>query len=123
MYGTANEGNLPVFSRHDEEFLLKKGKRKAFHVGGNSSCQQHICGHYSVYQAKYAEQGIKENHHAVPCEVKSGRMEAKKLKRSGQQTLDAMMKTPWAKEFLRENILKSVAEFVVCDNQVSQPNL
>ena len=120
MYGiTLNEGNLPVFSRHNEEFLLKKGKRKAFHMGGNSLCRQHIRGHYSIYQAKCAEQGIKENHHAVPREVKSVRMEAKKLEQSGQRTLDVMMKMLQAKDFSRENVLKSIAEFVVCDDQVS----
>lgn len=44
-----NKKNLPVFSRHDEKFLLKKRKRQAFHVGSNSLCQQHIQSHYTIY--------------------------------------------------------------------------
>ena len=30
-----------------------------------------------------------------------------------------MLSVPWQKEFSRENMLKAVAEFVVCDDQVS----
>ena len=44
-----NKKNLPVFSRHDEKFLLKKRKQQAFHVGSNSLCQQHIRSHYTIY--------------------------------------------------------------------------
>lgn len=108
-----------MVSRHNQEFLLKKGKWKVFHMGANSLCRPHICGHYNIYQAKCAERGIKENHYAVPHKVKSGRSEAKKLEQIGQQTLDSMMKVPQAKDFSRENVLKSVADFVVCDDQVS----
>ena len=114
-----NKENLPVFSRHNEEFLLKKRKRQAFHVGGNSLCQQHIWSHYTIYQERCAECGIKENHYAIPREVKNARFEAKKLEQSGQRTLDGMLSVPRQKEFSRENMLKAIAEFVVCDDQVS----
>lgn len=55
------------------------------------------------------------------CHIKSRVKDQrqKKLEQIGQQTLDSMMKVPQAKDFSRENVLKSVADFVVCDDQVS----
>ncbi|KAF9222251.1 hypothetical protein BS17DRAFT_669368, partial [Gyrodon lividus] len=50
-------------------FVAKNGKRKAFHVGGNSSCRQHIRGHYELYRERCAEEKIEENHHAIPRDV------------------------------------------------------
>ncbi|KAF9230185.1 hypothetical protein BU15DRAFT_57513 [Melanogaster broomeanus] len=41
--------NSPDHCREDNRFVAKNGKRKAFHVGGNSSCRQHIHGHYELY--------------------------------------------------------------------------
>ncbi|KAI6018293.1 hypothetical protein EDC04DRAFT_2576528, partial [Pisolithus marmoratus] len=35
----------------DEKFVWACGKQKAFHVGSNSSCHQHIHGHFDVYKA------------------------------------------------------------------------
>ena len=44
----------------------------------------------------------------------------KKNLKKGQQTLvQAFQKASKLKEFLREGVLKAVAEFVVCDDQVS----
>ncbi|KIM50331.1 hypothetical protein SCLCIDRAFT_145794, partial [Scleroderma citrinum Foug A] len=89
--GTTGEGWVETvrgqwcdICKHNKEFLLRKGKRKAFHMGGNSSCQQHIWIHYSIYQARCAEHGIKENHYTVPHEVKNARVEAKKIEHRGQ---------------------------------------
>ncbi|KIK91454.1 hypothetical protein PAXRUDRAFT_149472, partial [Paxillus rubicundulus Ve08.2h10] len=42
---------------------------KMFHVGSNSSCQQHICGHYELYQQWCASDKFVENHHVVLCGV------------------------------------------------------
>lgn len=45
---------------------------------------------------------------------------SKKQKKEGQQRLDGVFqKVSPPKEFAREGILKAVAEFVVCDDQVS----
>jgi hypothetical protein len=46
--------------------VKKHGKRKAFHVGSNSSCRQHIRSHFEVYEARCKEEGIIVHHHAVP---------------------------------------------------------
>ncbi|KIK78170.1 hypothetical protein PAXRUDRAFT_90381, partial [Paxillus rubicundulus Ve08.2h10] len=52
--------------KEDNRFVAKNGKRKAFHVGGNSSCRQHIRGHYELYCEQCTEEKIEENHHAIP---------------------------------------------------------
>ena len=52
-------------NREDKIFVQKYGKRKAFHLGGNSSCRQHIRIHYKEYQQCCAEGNIPENDHAV----------------------------------------------------------
>ncbi|KAG2366424.1 hypothetical protein BDR07DRAFT_1254858, partial [Suillus spraguei] len=52
-----------------EIFVKQNGKCKAFHLGSNSSCHQHICGHYEFYQAKCKELGITEHHYAIPHEL------------------------------------------------------
>ncbi|KIK80682.1 hypothetical protein PAXRUDRAFT_121219, partial [Paxillus rubicundulus Ve08.2h10] len=59
-------------------YILKHGKQKAFHVGSNSSCCQHIWGHYNLYTTHCADAGLREHHHAVPCEIKSVRVEGEK---------------------------------------------
>ncbi len=101
--------------REDEEFVVNNGKRRAFHVGSNSSCRQHIRIHFEVYKARCEEKGLKVHHYAVPRE-----MLKKNLKMAGQQTLaQAFQKVSKLKEFSREGVLKAVAEFVVCDDQVS----
>ncbi|KIK91932.1 hypothetical protein PAXRUDRAFT_126493, partial [Paxillus rubicundulus Ve08.2h10] len=53
-------------------------KWKAFHVGSNSSCRQHIRGHYDLYATRCADAGLREHHHAVPREIKRARVEGKK---------------------------------------------
>lgn len=105
--------------RIDEKFLATKGKRKAFHVGSNSSCRQHIRLHYEVYQERCVERGIAENHHAIPREVLRRRQEKEKSTRGVQMTLDAHVSGPGRSlSFSREAVLKAVAEFIVCDDQV-----
>ena len=106
---------------------MKYGKRKTFHLGSNLSCRQHICLHYKLYQQRCTERNIAENNHAIPQEVleerrqqqvriglKQGDPEAQR-----QASLDGVFaKAPGLREFSREDMLKSVAEFIVCDNQV-----
>ena len=100
---------------------MKCGKRKAFFMGGNSTCRQHICCHYKVYKERCEAQKISENHHAIPRNVLAERRAAKK-KGMGQMTLDGQFPKAMGsgtRAFSREDVLKSVAEFVVCDDQVS----
>ena len=102
--------------RVDVEFLQTNGKWKAFHLGGNSSCCQHIRGHYEIYRQRCAEQKIPENHYAVPREI----VAEHELEKNGRQTkLDGVfLKVPGVRSFSREGVLKAVAEFIVCGDQV-----
>jgi len=70
-----------------------------------------------VYKEKCAELGIGENHHALPRALILAQEEAKK---NVQKKLDGMFqKAPKLCHFSREDVLRAVAEFVVCDDQVS----
>lgn len=110
---------LTLHQRDDEAFVEKHGKRKAFHLGSNSSCRQHIRGHYDVYKERCAEQEVEEHHHSVPREILKERVKKEKQASEGQQTLDGVFRRTKYQEFSREEVLKAVAEFVVCDDQVS----
>lgn len=116
----AREGHhLHMLERDDMNYIQKHGRRKAFHVGSNSSCCQHIRRHYKLYKEHCAELGLKENHHAIPRDIVKARVEAKKQKKDGQQKLDGIIqKASQPTEFSREGVLKAVAEFIICDDQV-----
>ena len=43
----------------------------------------------------------------------------KQAKRGTQQTLEDAFQKAAVKEFLRDEVLKAIAEFAVCDNQVN----
>jgi hypothetical protein len=59
------------------------------------------------------------NHRAVPPEVLNAN--AKGKKKGKQMTLDGVvLKVDVPKEFTPQRILHAVAQFVVCDDQVSQ---
>ena len=60
-----------------EKKNLKGGKRAAFFTGGNSTCRAHIRCHYTVYKERCKENGIPENHHAIPREILKENEEAK----------------------------------------------
>ena len=102
-------------------FVAKHTLRKAFHVGSNSSCRQHIRSHYELYKARCAEQNI----HAVPHELERARKKHAS-KEAGQKNLTNMFgvaSRTKSKEFSREQVLRCIAEFVVCDNQVGAPSI
>lgn len=62
-----------------------------------------------------AEQGIAVNHHAKPREM----VGAEGKKKGKQATLEgAFAKAPGPRAFSRDDVLRAVAEFVVCDDQV-----
>jgi hypothetical protein len=78
-----------------------------------------IRGHYELYKERCAELGLKESHHAIPRDIVRAKLEEKKQKKDGQQKLDGIArKASQLVEFSREGVLKAVAEFIVCDNQV-----
>ena len=91
-----------------------------FHLRSNSSCRQHICLHYKEYQQRCADGNITENEHAIPRDVLAAKKGQVKLVQCDTQTsLDGtFMKVAVLRVFSREDVLKSIAEFVVCDDQV-----
>jgi hypothetical protein len=46
------------------------------------------------------------------------REKERREKKAGQRNLDEMFQKVKPKEFSRDNVLKAVAEFTVCDDQV-----
>ena len=106
--------------RADIEFIKKHGKRKAFHIGGNSSCRMHIRKHYELYKQQCKDGNIPENHHVLPWPLWKELQEAKKnLKAAQQGKLDGAFKPiKGPAEFTREGVLHAVARFVACDDQV-----
>lgn len=88
-------------------------------MGSNSSCRQHIRRHYTLYQERCARQGLKEHHHAVPRAIAKERKQAKQQEDDGQRTLDGVFrKASKPNQWSKDMVLKAVAEFVVCDDQV-----
>ena len=62
---------------------------------------------------------MKEHHHAVPQAIAKARKQTKQQEKDGQGTLDGVFqKASKQNEFLKDTVLKAVAEFVVCDDQV-----
>jgi hypothetical protein len=96
-----------------------KGLRKAFYCGSNTSCRQHLRQHYAIYQQRCSEQGLAENHRAVPPHILKEREAAKQPKK--QMKLDGIVvKEKRPTDFSREGILEAVAKLIACDDQVSQ---
>src|SRR6202522_3174315 len=82
-------------SRTDEHFLQSQGKRKALHLGSNSSCRLHLRQHYNLYKEKCEANNIPINHWVIPREIwrvmETEKEEAKRgrtTKKKNQQTLD-----------------------------------
>ena len=100
-------------------YVWQHGRCKAFHVGSNSLCHQHIWEHYKLYKECCAESGLKESHHVIPRDIARAKLEEKKQKKDGQWKLDGIAwKASQLVEFLWEGVLKAVAEFIICNNQV-----
>ena len=97
---------------------LKGRKRSAFFTGRNSTCQAHISCHYNVYKECCKENGILENHHAIPWEILK-EMEEEKLKGKKQVKINNILeKSTTPQEFTHEGVLHAVVQFVACDDQV-----
>jgi hypothetical protein len=107
--------------RADATFMSKHGPRRCFHVGGNSSCRQHIRTHYNMYRARCAEGSIKMSDWAIPRPLWREMEEKKKANQSvvRQGNLsDHFERQSVPKTFTREGALEAVAKFIVCDDQV-----
>jgi hypothetical protein len=66
-----------------------KGLHKAFFCGSNTTCHQHICQHYAIYQEQCHKQGLAENYRAVPPHILKEREAAKKPDK--QVKLDSLL--------------------------------
>jgi DNA-binding LacI/PurR family transcriptional regulator len=89
------ELNLRTCGRNDEKFVAKNGKRKAFHIGGNSSCRAHLRQHYNLYKERCEKADIPLNHWAIPRTVwkkmeeeKAEEVRGRLTKKAQQQQLD-----------------------------------
>ena len=108
-------------ARSNEPLVKKKGLRAAFITGRNSTCRYHVRKHYNVYSTRCKEARIAEHHWAVDRNVWE-MMQAKATGKTGktQTKIDAMFgKGSLPKEFTRDGILHAVAQFIICDDQVS----
>ena len=118
------ETTLTHGNREDKDFVAREGKQKAFLKGSNSSCRQHARKHWGIYKKKCEDAEIPVHHWAIPRQVWN-EMESKKgnnkKKNEGeaQATLDhVFQKMSGPREFTRDGILHTVAQFVACDDQV-----
>lgn len=104
--------------------VAKKGLRKCFISGGTSSCRTHIRTHYSEYTERCKKAGISEHHWALPRKLVK---EREQLQKREEGTIEAMGFKPkpghtTLEPFSKESVLKYVAKFVVCTDQVSRLN-
>lgn len=109
-------------SRESPKFLATHGKRKAFHLGSNLSCQSHICQHYELYKVRCALGKIPEHHHAIPRVVwKAMEAQEKELtaKRKQSKINDLFNQEKGPRVFSREDVLHVVTKFIACDDQVN----
>jgi hypothetical protein len=97
----------------------KNGKRKVFHIGGNSSCRQHIRQHYKIYKERCKEARIEMHHWVIPRQILQD-AQAKKGKLEKQGSLDGIVvRLQEPAVFTREGLRHAVCQFITCDNQVS----
>src|SRR5271155_299478 len=112
---------LTCLSRGDKDFVSKSGLRRAFHVGGNSSCRQHLRQHWNLYKKKCEESNTPINHWAIPRHVWR-QMKADKTKQEPndepQQSTLGFEKVTGPREFTREGVLEAVTKLIATDDQV-----
>ena len=114
--------------RVDENFVKKHGKRKAFHVGGNSSCRAHLRQHYDVYKERCEKENIPVNHWAIPRPIWKKMEEAKeeeergRLTKKKQQQQLGFKKVTGPVEFTRGGVLNAVTKLIATNDQVSNTN-
>jgi hypothetical protein len=102
--------------REDQVFIEKSSKRKAFHMGSNSSCRQHLRQHYEIYQKRCKEAKVEEHHWAIPRHIWREAQE----KKGKQGKLDGIVvKLQELQVFTHEGLRHAVSQFIACDDQVS----
>jgi hypothetical protein len=105
--------------REDKDLIKREGSQKAFLKGSNSSCRQHARKHWEIYQKKCEDAEIPVHHWAIPRQVwnEMGKKEGK-----AREKLDNVFeKLTGPREFTRDGILHTVAQFIACDDQVCLP--
>ncbi|KAF8867431.1 hypothetical protein BD779DRAFT_1464554, partial [Infundibulicybe gibba] len=104
----------------DTKFVAESGLRKCLHLGGNSSLRAHIRSrHWDLYESLCKENGISPNKICMPTKISKVLDKAKqKQKQTKLDQVFAKMEGPHTMEFSCQNVLRSVAQFVACDNQV-----
>ncbi|RDB23358.1 putative AC transposase [Hypsizygus marmoreus] len=111
------QGQWCTVCKNDESFIAANGRRKAFHMGGNSSCRQHIHQHYELYKTKCEESEVPENHWAIPRPIWKQMEEEKNAKKKKIQTTLEFEILSSPKEFTRDGILQAVTELIAVDDQ------
>ena len=87
-------------------------------TGSNSICQYHAWSHWEIYKEKCSQANLTLHHHAVPHDLWAEIMKKPKKKgKGGQQTL-ILPKVVGPKEYIQDDVLHAVAQFMVCDDQV-----
>jgi hypothetical protein len=110
---------LPGSCSHSDnkDFVAKNGKRKAFHVGGNSSCRQHLRQHWDLYSKECKDKKIPIHHWATPRHIWKQQEDEKAGKNKGQSKLEFETSTG-PREFTREGVVEAVAKLIATDDQV-----
>jgi hypothetical protein len=85
-------------------------------MGSNSSCRQHLCQHYEIYQKQCKEAKVEEHHWAIPRHIWREAQE----KKGKQGKLDGIVvKLQEPQVFTHEGLRHAVSQFIACDDQVS----
>jgi hypothetical protein len=102
--------------RNRAKVVKGDGLWKCFLVGGNSTLRQHCWQHYELYKERCEEANIPVNHRAIPPKiVQMGR------KDSTQTMLDdRVVNVNRPENFKHEGLLRAMAQFIACNDQVSR---
>ena len=79
-------------------------------------CQNHIRQHYEYYSEQCKKEGIEENERCIPPEILKAHKSKSKAMIQTKLNITGVESVP--KQFSREGTLRTVAQFVACDNQV-----
>jgi hypothetical protein len=86
-------------------------------LGHNSTLRQHCRQHYEIYKERCNAANVPINHYAIL--LKYGKMLEMAKKAKSQSTLDNLLLVDRPDTFTRDGIVHAVAQFVACDDQVS----
>ncbi|KAL1947386.1 hypothetical protein VTO73DRAFT_14347 [Trametes versicolor] len=121
---TAKErGRWCTLCQDDKKVIEVKGARAGWYKGGNSTLRRHIAAsHYELYAKRCKEEGLEEQEAAIPADVKEARERAAskgkgKESKTGQTTLDGVVKVQAPTAFSPEAIMDAVAKHIVCGDQ------